>query len=1190
VVQAGLLPYLRGGFLGGSGSRWRIVIFRPGTDPLGRLAAALCEPKAFGSTHPLEEREQARIAALMEVTLRRSSFGLVDAARLARLPKDENVVIIIDQFEELFRFASLSGHSPQDNDATAFVKLLIEAARQREYPVYVVLGLRSDFIGDCARFRDLPEAVMSGLYLIPRMTRDQRRAAITEPIRVCSGTIAPRLVNRLLNDVDDNPSQLPILQHALMRTWERWRKGRDGVRSIDLEDYAAVGGVVEALSRHAEEAFKDLVDDESRRIARLVFQALCIQDSESREARRPAKVATLAEIADVSLSAAIMVIDHFRGEGRAFLTPQAGTKIDEQSVIDISHESLIRGWGRLRRWTIEEAESAKIYLRLAQAAIIYAEAKTSLLRDPELQVALDWRRDCKPNKAWASRYDSSFDKAMDYLERSRSARDRLRDEEERERKRATRIKLQITIGSVVAAVAIVIAGALAFIQMKEAEFARTRLREAQSLRLALLADERIRAADPGTAIALALSSVSDRIGNVQPHVTWGELQLDVSLRNLHERLLLAHTAEVLTAKFSPDGAYIVTGSADGVARFWDVATGKMDKSVSTEGRMNAVAFSPNGAMMIGGSDDGKARVWNIATRQELAILKGHDAAVLDVAISPNGKEALTASADGTACVWNIQTVDRRCASDPDKHAILSAAFSPNGEFIAAGSSGGKVMLWDAATMTQVDMPPPLQEEVTSVSFSPDGNRVVASSERYVIIWKLKSWEEICKVDVGEIVQSAVFSPDGNRFVTASADNAAQVWDASDGHMVSGPYRDNPNPLEERFRMRSVSYSPDGNRLVTASDDGTARVWEIKLDLSAGEILEGHSGAVRSVVFSSDGLRVITSSEDRTARIWDFRTRKPAVVLVHDSAVFDAEFSPDGARVVTAAADGGVRIWNAKTGRLIDKPFVGHPKAVNTASFSPTGQRLVTASEDGSAIIWDAETGQAVGRPLLGHAGPVRSAFFSPNGKYVLTVGFDKTARIWLADTGTQVAVLSGSRNPLRYAVYSPDGRLVVTASADQTAHIWDAETHIRKAQLIGHRGFIRTVSFSPDGRKVLTSSADETARLWDADSGEQISEPIGGDDGEMWAAVFSRDGSSIVTAAQKAVRIWHTSANIQALVNDAKLAAPRCLTPNQRRQFSLPPEPELWCVDMAKWPYNSEDWKAWLTELRAGKNKSPTPN
>ena len=154
-------------------------------------------------------------------TLRRSALGLVDCVRQARLPAHENVLVVVDQFEELFRFTRSSPASRRRATRPSRSSSCCSKPRsQTQVPIYVVLTMRSDFIGDCTRVRGLPEAVNDGQYLVPRMTREELRAAITGPVAVGGAEIAPRLVQRLLNDVGDDPDQLPVLQHALMRTWD----------------------------------------------------------------------------------------------------------------------------------------------------------------------------------------------------------------------------------------------------------------------------------------------------------------------------------------------------------------------------------------------------------------------------------------------------------------------------------------------------------------------------------------------------------------------------------------------------------------------------------------------------------------------------------------------------------------------------------------------------------------------------------------------------------------------------------------------------------------------------------------------------------------------------------------------------------------------------------------------------------
>jgi tetratricopeptide (TPR) repeat protein len=424
LIRAGLLPALFGGLMGDAGSGWRIAIQRPGGDPIGNLAQALSDKSVFGAETNSEIQK-----TLIETTLRRSSIGLIDVTRQARMDSHENLLVVVDQFEELFRFKQIQS----GDDATAFVKLLLEAGTQSELPIYIVLTMRSDFLGDCSQFSGLPEAINNGQYLIPRMSRDERRSAIVGPVAVGSAEITPPLVNRLLNDVGDNPDQLPILQHALMRTWDYWDSHKLNGEPIGLEHYTAIGTMAEALSRHADEAFNELPDERSRLIAEKLFKRLTEKGTDNREIRRPTRLAELCAVCEATDAEVKAVIDVFRRQGRSFLMPPIGVHLEPDTVIDISHESLIRNWQRLQTWVNEEAQSARTYRRLAEAAALHHEGSEALLQDPALQIALDWLANSKPNPEWGQRYHPEYDQALKYLADSRLAREAAQLERERQR-------------------------------------------------------------------------------------------------------------------------------------------------------------------------------------------------------------------------------------------------------------------------------------------------------------------------------------------------------------------------------------------------------------------------------------------------------------------------------------------------------------------------------------------------------------------------------------------------------------------------------------------------------------------------------------------------------------------------------------------------------------------------------------
>jgi tetratricopeptide (TPR) repeat protein len=435
LVRSGLIPSLYSGFMVKAGSTWRVATLRPGENPIGHLAAALNGSGVLGTEGEMASTNRV----LLEATLRRSTRGLVDAVRQARIPPDDNLLVVVDQFEELFRFRRSHPAENTRDEAVAFVKLLLEATRQQEVPIYVVLTMRSDFIGDCMEYPGLPEAVNAGQYLVPRMTRDELRSAITGPIAVAGGAITPRLVLRLLNDLGDDHDQLPVLQHALMRTWEHWERRRSQGEPIDTADYEAVGTLQQALSLHAEEAFLETGSDANREIAERIFKALTDTFSDPRGIRRPTSVKQLSAICEVSETEVVQIVEVFRRPGRSFLMPPAATLLESRSIVDLSHESLMRCWTRLITWAAEERASAQVYTRLSQASAWFAEGTAGLWHNPELELGGRWKRQDHPTEAWAERYDSSFARAMDFLDRSEKERDRIEAERENAKKNKLRL-------------------------------------------------------------------------------------------------------------------------------------------------------------------------------------------------------------------------------------------------------------------------------------------------------------------------------------------------------------------------------------------------------------------------------------------------------------------------------------------------------------------------------------------------------------------------------------------------------------------------------------------------------------------------------------------------------------------------------------------------------------------------------
>jgi energy-coupling factor transporter ATP-binding protein EcfA2 len=425
LVNCGLRPALHGGLMARAGTAWRMAQFRPGSDPLGAMARELAQDDVLFRDY---QAGGLTLAEIVDTTLRMSKLGLIDIYEQAQVNKDVNLLVEVDQFEELFRYRQLGAVQHKDvsgisEAATAFVNLLLEVKEQTTYPIYVVLTMRSDFLGDCAQFPGLAEAINAGQYLVPRMTRDERRAAISGPVGVGGAEIAPVLLTRLVNDVGDNPDQLSILQHALNRTWARRQHEGGGKGPLDLAHYEAIGTMDHALDQHAEKAYAELGSARQQQICEKLFKALTDKATDPRGVRRPTTLGTLGAMADATAAEVTEVIDVFRKPSRSFLMPPAGEALEAETVIDISHESLMRVWTRLKTWTDEEVESVAEYLRLADSARRWKSGQAELLQGRELERAEAWKQYQGPTAAWAERYHPGFTETIGYVEQSRQGHD-----------------------------------------------------------------------------------------------------------------------------------------------------------------------------------------------------------------------------------------------------------------------------------------------------------------------------------------------------------------------------------------------------------------------------------------------------------------------------------------------------------------------------------------------------------------------------------------------------------------------------------------------------------------------------------------------------------------------------------------------------------------------------------------------
>ncbi|MBL8425622.1 MAG: hypothetical protein JNK06_19355 [Candidatus Accumulibacter phosphatis] len=1112
LVRAGLIPALYGGYMTRAGSSWRVAILRPGHAPIGNLARALDTPEVLGAGGELAEVNRL----ILETTLRSSARGLVDCVRQARLPDADNVLVLVDQFEELFRFKQSC--SASRDEAVAFVKLLLAAVQQNTLPIYVILTMRSDFIGDCIGFQGLPEAINASQYLVPRLRREELQAAIVGPITVGGGRIAPRLVIRLLNEVGDDLDQLPVLQHALMRLWDYWRQHGDAGEPLDLAQHEAIGTLKEALSRHAEEAYQELGETEQA-IAADLFKALTLQGDNGLGIRQPAPLATICAITRAAPADIIRVVNCFRAPGRSFLMPPPDVPLEADTILDISHESLMRCWERLLQWTGQEARSAWLYRRLADRAALHEQSEAGLLRNPELQLALQWRQERQPTAAWAERYGLHFEHTMAFLDASKEAWEQELAEQALASRRKQRQTRRLIVILATAALVTLLFGLYALWQRNLA-WENQRLAEEQKQiaeqQAGLIQDNYLvnaASVEPDPLVqALLLAELDDQhdpLGGVRVARQVAEQLLPLSVLKGHEQ-------GVTSGSFSPDGRQIATTSRDGKVNLWPADGSGRARTLSTaDGPLASAAFSPDGRhLLVTPLEHGKVQVWPTAAGGGPVnpVNLGDTARLRAAAFSPDGQRVVVAYDDGLARIWPADGHGAPILLKGHTWQVLSAAFSADGRQVVTASRDGTARLWSAADGKPLAVLDGHTGPVLAAGFSPDGRQVVtASADATARLWHSDgSGQPVVLRGHADEVLSAAFGSDGKRLLTASLDGSVRLWPV-DGQGEAEVLGENRGPV------RQASFSPDGRWVAIVTADETARLWP----LNGGQpvVLRGHAAPVLSAAFSADSTRLITTAEDGTARIWPLEASEPVVLHGHEGPIWRAAFSPDGQQIVTAARDGTARLWrvNGDVGQA--RVLRGHEKPVWSAEFSPDGRHVVTTSLDGTVRLWPtAGDGEAL--VWRGHTWPAGHAVFSPDGRWVASSSLDDTVRLWPVGDHAQPRVLQGHTGWVRAAAFSPDSRRLASASADGTVRLWSVDGSAEPLVLRGHGGQVSSVAFSPDGKFVVTAARDNTVRIWPAD-GQGAPLVLRGHGDAVGNVVFSPDGTLVGSAsADGTARVW----------------------------------------------------------------------
>jgi hypothetical protein len=930
LMYCGLVPVLYGGFMTRTGPNWNVVLTRPGSSPINNLAESITEQLIVANR--IEPYDRAIHKAIISSILRSSPQGLIEVARYLQTQRGENIFFLIDQFEELLRFRENEGSDDGLNEAQQYVNLILNAVGQDAVPVYIALTMRSDFIGNCSVFPGLTHLINHSNYLVPQMTREQKKMVIEGPVAVAGGRISQRLVKRLLSDVGNNQDQLPILQHALMRTWDYWVANREEAELIDLRHYQAIGKMSEALSLHANEAYDELTARE-KEIAEILFKNITEKSQDNLGMRRPGRLGVIAQLAEADEQDVIAVVEQFRKPGRSLLMPAANIPLDSNSKIELSHESLMRIWKRLSMWVDEEFESAQMYKRLSEAAAMYQIGKTGLWRPPDLQLALNWQKKQRPTREWAQRYDEAFERAIVFLDTSRITYEaELKNQEMLQRRVLRRTRATAVVLGVAFVVAILFF-VLAYIQKIEADqqtfLAEQRRVEAQSQREEAV-KQRLE--------ALKQKSVAEAARNLAENY-------NTELKNTINKLAVANkeTKEALARAQQEEQRAIAARENEKDSRI--VAEKQTDlakKEYNRANRLYILAIAQNLATKsVQENDD--INLAGLLAMQGYHFHRRYDGKVYD----PYIYEGLYSSLSKI----NGSSYNAIKAKGPTHVHIKSLVVSNKDNSFYTSGVDGRILKGDfnklTSSPTGIVNPYPSK----TIALSKDENYMVNGSDSaFVQVYDLNN-SNVKPLFVLKGLNGATndvdFIPGSVAFVIASGDKTISIGDASNGSLkkiVTLPYE-----------VKSINISPDGKWMAGGTWSGQVVLVDL-VTYNFSLIAEEVSSRVLSVKFSPDGQVLAYGIDDTEnkrglVKLLNLKTKETRQFTGHKAGVNDVEFSPDGKLLASAGSDKRLLMWILEYPEDLPITMDNNNGFIWDISFTRNSDFLIAACSESEIRVW-----------------------------------------------------------------------------------------------------------------------------------------------------------------------------------------------------------------------------------------------
>jgi len=905
LVYAGVIPNARAGFFRAEFNNWVICDFRPERSPLDNLAATLAENFEIPIKELKEELHLGFSSLIrfyknsrFFIDKKSEKWKNASADEQRKLKSQAaNLFILADQFEEFFTNPeNYAGGVPSEN-AYITVNLLLETAGiaiNENLPVYIVFTMRSDFISQSVSFKGLPEYIGYSQFFVPRLQRNELQQVIEEPAKLAGGAISKRLTESLINELRDGFDQLPIIQYSLSQLWKVANNGEDEMDLVHLvklaglptkflsnedkvkfqkwiseqesfkQKYYQHTGLANVLNTHANILYETahfyyqeliswsdskITEEDSRYIIKTSFQSLTKIDA----GRAVRNRVTLREITNIinrkniPYETVCGILNIFRLPGNNFIRPYINPDdietqyLKADTVLDITHEALIRNWEILAYWETEEKENFndfqdfKIQLERWKA---HDKSIQFLLPLGTLVHFENWYKKYNPNKYWIAKYDPSLSDKETKIDRAEILEEEIKEYLNNSRRAITKAesakRRRRRILSLVSLAIILVLGGFTYWAMRERKFALEQRKLADDKTILAEQQTKLAESEKNKAISATEQAERERLKAEQAalEATYAKNESEKQKEYAVYLQFLAEEQSKI-AKTEAENARIEKQRADEQREIAEVA--KNEAIIASDSATTLSYLALSRALSL--------KAQNSYADPQINLLLAYQSYLFNIQYG---------GFEGNPEIYNAlryaQTVNgySNIIEIPGEQLV---SFFISNKTLTIHTLDNKLVYYDVKTKEVQNKTPLFKTKipVNTSYFLSDDLLVIGfedKSQKLVFISAGKSFE---LKGHSELIRAADKNPVKEEFATAGRDKIINIYNLSQA---------NQSPIKSfkaKDRVNALKYSADGNHLIVAGNDGSITLWNI--ETGEQQLLEKKEG-VRALSIGQNKKRDI----------------------------------------------------------------------------------------------------------------------------------------------------------------------------------------------------------------------------------------------------------------------------------------------------------------------------------------------